>query len=121
MAKTTKAHFAIFKSECEKWIEIFGLKGWQLFFAHERLGGFLNAATSWSLAGRHATFYLFPEMEDLKATNENCRLLAFHEVCELFIGPLSTNAGARFIREHEIRESTHAIIATLQNVLYPKY
>ena len=119
--KTTKKHFKIFKHECRRWIEIFGLKGWEFRYYHAKLGGFKNAACNYHLGDRHAEIYLFPKLERIKPTAEQIKLLAFHEICEVFIGPLFANAGARFLMEHEIKESAHVIIITLQNILYSKY
>ncbi len=121
MAKTTKAHFAIFKSECEKWIDIFGLKGWEISFFHEELKGFRDAATEYHITDRYANIYLFPKLEITKIADDTVRLWAFHEVCEIFMGPMNANAKERFVSRAELNEALHAIIRTLENVLYPKY
>lgn len=119
--KTTKKHFEIFKAECEKWIEIFGLKGWEINFFHKELKGYQNAATEYHITDRYADIYLFPKLKRYKADDDKIRLLAFHEVCEIFMGPMNVNAKERFVARSEINEALHAIIITLQNVLYPKY
>ena len=38
--KTTKAHFKIFKAECERWIKRLGLVSWEVCYTHERLDGY---------------------------------------------------------------------------------
>lgn len=121
MPKTTKKHFNLFVAECEKWIEIFGLKGWEFHYHHTKLDGFNNAASNYHLGDRYADIYFFPKLKRIKPVAKQIKLLAFHEICEVFIGPLFVNANARYVARHEILESTHAIIVTLQNILYRKY
>ena len=36
--KTTAKDFKLFKVECLKWIEVFGLKAWDFYFQHGGVG-----------------------------------------------------------------------------------
>jgi hypothetical protein len=46
------------------------------------------------------------------------RASAFHEVMELFLARVNILAGNRSCREEEMGEELHAIIKTLQNVVF---
>ena len=127
MSTTTKADFKVFQTECEKWINIFGLHDWEIGFRHEDFRELNRAECYLDLDGRISTIRLnkdwtidndgnIDEVTDLKL-----KKTAFHEVCEILIAPLSINSRMRFIRECEIESSEHYIIMTLENVLFPKY
>jgi len=127
MSTTTKADFKLFQTECEKWINIFGLYDWEICFRHEEFTEQNRAECYLDLDGRISTIRLnkdwtidndgnVDEVTDLKL-----RKTAFHEVCEILIAPLSINSRMRFIREGEIESSEHYIIRTLENILFSKY
>ena len=120
MTKTTKADFKLFKAECERWIGILGLRDWEAHFTHNEFDNSDRAGIHVNLNGRITTIGLNKEQtsdfDDL-----DIRKWAFHEVCELLIGPLSVNARSRYINEDELEQSEHYIIRTLESVLFPKY
>ena len=124
--KTTSKHFLIFKQEYEKWIEIYGLKDGEIVFAHsdEKVGEGNTAHCNRNYFNRIARLSLcetWPDDSMAELSDENVRLAAFEETCHPFLYILSACAYARFIMEDEIGAAEHAIIRTLQNVLYPKY
>ena len=125
MPTTTKADFKLFKKESEKWIDIIGLKGFEFRFCHALFDGDDNstfADVSWDTAGRCAYINLYKEWPDIYQKNDNeVRIAAFHEVAHVFIGKLGNLARARYIKEREIEEEEHAIIRTLEGILFPKY
>jgi len=121
MAKTTKADFKLFQTECEKWIDIFGLRDWEVNYMHEEFSEENRAECYLDLDGRISTIRLNKEWEPDEASDFKLRKSAFHEVCELLLAPLSINSRMRFIREGEIESSEHYIIRTLENVLFSKY
>lgn len=122
--KTTSEQFELFKAECQKWIDIFGLKDWEFYFKHKNHGKG-NVAyccrNSDSRIAELALCEIWPDDPVISMTDENIRKAAFEEVCHIFLYRLSSNAYARFIMEHEINEAEHSIIRVLQNTLYPKY
>ena len=118
--KTTAKHFEIFKTECQKWIEIFGLKGWQVIYDHVKMDrDTIKADCNYSVIKRHCEIRLNTSYPH-KVSNDSIRRDAFHEVCELFIGELVTLAEYRYSTKDEIEEQAHAIIRTLENVLWEK-
>jgi len=124
MPKTTKKHFDLFVSESRKWIDIFGLKAQEIHFKHEDVGNGNIAMCRRDSVARVAKLSLcktWPVRFIMDLSDENVKLAAFEEVCHIFLYELSSCAYSRFIMEHEIDESEHSIIRTLQSVLYPKY
>jgi len=122
--KTTKKHFEIFKGECEKWIDILGLKDWEIHFEHRDVGDGNIAECHRNSASRIARLSLcrvWPGKSMVALTDDNIRTSAFEEVCHVLLYGLSSCAYARHIMEHEIDEAEHAVIMRLLNVLYPKY
>ena len=122
--KTTKKHFEIFKAECEKWIDIFGLKDYEFHFEHKAVGDENIAEccrNSTSRTARLSLCKVWPEYSMVALTDYNVKTSAFEEVCHVLLYSLSSCAYSRHIMEHEIDEAEHGIIKTLQNVLYLKY
>lgn len=116
--KTTKKHFEIFKAEALKWIDFFGLKDWEVEFAHIRDDENMAACTT-RCTNRWAKLSLSTVWTDV-VSDYDVRKCAFHEVVELFIAPLFTCAHSRYISEHEIKEADHMIVRTLENVIFEK-
>lgn len=125
--KTSKEDFELFKAECKKWVEFFGLKCWQISYLH------LNSCNeenfediAWiepNVETMSVIFFLNREWVDDKIfyCKEEVKLLAFHEVCELLLTKLDDLAGMRFnVTEERVRSTTHEIIYTLENSVYEK-
>ncbi len=120
--KTTKKDFVLFKQEVRKWIDILGLKSWDLDIVHKNNGD-MPSAVGWcrfNLIGRCATIGLAEKWE-LEITDKSIRKTAFHEVSELLTARLNVVASERCITQAEIEESVHELIRTLENVLWVKY
>jgi len=124
MQKTTKKHFDSFVSESCKWIDIFGLKAYEVHFKHEDVGDGNIAMCNRNSVSRIAKLSLcktWPVKSMVDLSDDNIKVAAFEEVCHIFFYTLSSCAYSRHIMEHEIDEAEHSIIRTLQSVLYPKY
>lgn len=120
---TTKTDFALFCKEAEKWLEIFGLKDWEVKYIHSEGNGQDYALCYTNPVGRTAKIGLYktwPE-PDVKKTRNEIKISAFHEVCHIFLESLVSSARARFIMPHEIEETSHGIIRTLERILFTKY
>ena len=120
--KTTQRHFELFRAECEKWIEIFGLKGWEVHINHDDIDADeTRADCSISTSSRYCEIRLnkkWGKDHGVKLTDRQIERYAFHEVCELLLAPLVANAEHRYATKIEILETTHDIIRTLENVLW---
>jgi len=123
MTKTTKSDFELFCKECLRWQDILGLHGFEINFFHtdEDKGDFCYCNIN--PVNRTVLIELCKKWPDekYKKTNEQIKLSAFHEVCHILMDLLSSCARARYICSHEIDESEHAIIRTLERVLFSKY
>jgi len=114
--KTTLKHFALFKKHVHVWLDHFGLKDWEIILSHsipEDCKGAL-AACEVDMTSRFCTIYLNPKW-NRATTDELIKNSAFHEVCELLLGPLDICAKARHITEDEIDSERHGVIARLYN------
>ena len=119
--KITPEHFEIFKKECQKWIEIFGLKNWQINYVHKKLEK-ARARTSFNCVGGIATIFLNTNWDE-DATYyfdvNDIRKSAFHEVCELLLGRLNNMVEQRYaLHGEDAEEEVHRIIRILENVLW---
>jgi len=119
--KTSKADFELFKKHVGKWVDVFGLKCWQLHFTTETLAN-ERAQIRYNLIHRQAIFALnteFREYEDISIDKALIERTAFHEVMELFLAPLVGMIEQRFaLGVDDITEATHMIIRTLENVVW---
>lgn len=116
--KTTAKHFEIFKAECEKWIEIFGLKGWSIWYSHTVEDNTNRAECSYKILNRSLGFRLNPDWGGDTVTEKALSKDAFHEVSEALLCRIRCLSQSRFIHLDEIDEEIHAIIRTLENVLW---
>jgi hypothetical protein len=119
--KTTKRHFKLFCDEIRKFIDIFGLVGWEVYFEHKQYLSTELAVCITDQQGRTCTISLAPKWVALKPTDLEVRKAAFHEVCELLLSRLNRFAKDRFIHESQIDEESHNIIRILERVLWEKY
>ena len=125
MTVTTKADFELFCKESERWIDIFGLKDWEVKFSHlKNSNGKDYSYFNSNCENRTVMLELcdkWPKRYSPEKTNNEIKLCAFHEVCHIFLETLASCARTRHILPHEIDEAGHGIIRTLERVLYPKY
>ncbi|UCD87146.1 MAG: hypothetical protein JSV01_05120, partial [Desulfobacterales bacterium] len=119
--KTSKRHFTLFCNEVRKFIDIFGLAGWEVYFEHKQYLSTEQAVCITDQQGRTCTIALSTQWIGLKPTDSEVRKAAFHEVCELLLSRLNTFAKDRFVRESQIDEESHNIIRILERVLWQKY
>lgn len=118
MNKTTSSDFKVFKSECDKWIDTFGLKAWSVHYEHKDVGKDTLASCYYDVTNRIATLVLSKGWDDDEVTDYQVRKSAFHEVCELLMANMRTLAEYRYTTRLEIEEEIHAIIRTLENTIY---
>ena len=116
--RTTTKHFKQFKRECRKWIRIFGLYGWEVYYFHEDDGAGRRAWASYKAIGRICIMCLNRNWKTVKPTKRLVRLAAFHEVCELLLARVNTEAKYRFASEEVVDEASHEVIRVLEKVLW---
>lgn len=114
---TTTEDFNIFQLEAVKWLGYFGLKGWRIFWKHEKLDADF-AQVRYNILARNAVFVLNTEFDTCDYSEDQIRSSAFHEVCELLLVRLSDMGKMRFITEVEIDEEVHNLIRIFENTIF---
>lgn len=116
--RTTAAHFKIFKAECEKWIKVWGLLEWKIYYDHLELDGDYGECCR-NLIAKKATIALGKTWANINAIgSQEVKAIAFHEVAELLLSGLDILAMARFTTANEIESERHSIIQRLENVVF---
>lgn len=116
---TTKVDFELFKKECEKWIEVFGLKGWSVVYCHDEKKCDNYAEVWYNLKARCATITLIKKWGNLFTGKDfQIKQSAFHEARELFYARINLLAKARYVTEYEIDEEIHNLIRNDENLIF---
>ena len=118
--KTTKAHFELFKKECQKWIDIFELSNWSVRYVHGGLSDDAFAHTNRDLKAYNATISFTDNWGDTKfnkLNKEEISELAKHGVLHLLFARFSMNANSRFIGYDDLVEAEHEIIQKLIKII----
>ena len=119
MNKQQKKYFDIFKKECLKWVEFFGLK-----HTHITIGYTTNTelyfAASWP-DHEAKVCEIKINLSSLDDTNIHfIKRAAFHEVCECLFSGVYFCAESRDYSEKLMNAEVHAIIRTLENTVFDK-
>ncbi|MGL5474008.1 MAG: hypothetical protein ACRDBZ_05235 [Citrobacter braakii] len=122
--ETTPEHFALFKSEAQRFIDLFGLLDWQTDFEHQLLDDARANCRFWR-QGKQAVLTLSTEWSKYDTLDdERVRRSAFHEVCELMLADIYGAATdvdmTGRLREERLERATHAVIRRLENVVLPR-
>lgn len=115
--KTTAKDFSIFKKECQKWIDFFGLKEYRVHYEHSSEYTDCVAFCVTDQAGGCATLGLIKDV-GYERNNLAIRESAFHEVCELLLSKMCHIARDRAFCEEELTCETHSIIRRLENTVF---
>jgi len=121
--KTNKVHFKIFKDECKKWLEYWGLTEWKVYYSHKNWNDDALASCSSDIKAMVATINLEPDWSSTMDDEdiELClRQTAFHEVCEVFLSKFRDVAKRRDNTWDEIIHNNHEIIRRLENCVFDR-
>lgn len=115
MARITQRDFDRFKKECEKQLEHYGLRGWQVYFNLVHLEGRF-ADVKWSVPDRVATISLSTIFPKLRGETKSALLLltAKHEVLHLFLARIRAEAVAREFDRFSFDDAEHEVIRVLE-------
>ena len=115
---TTAAHFELFQKECRKWIDIFGLDEWKIYFLH------LDQPDSKRLAACNyvgltfvATFILNKDWKHDAPNNNLVKMVARHEVVHLLIAPLNCLATSRYVTEDEVDNAVERLVHKIEAIM----
>ena len=115
--RLSQKHYQLFRAECGKQLDRFGLKGWKIYYQFKKLDNiFANA--QWDYSGKVATITLskdFPKPFDnlIKQIKET----ALHECLEILLGSVSRMAGRRDYIQEDFDAEIHSVIRTLEKLL----
>ena len=126
---TTEEHFETFKRACQKWIDIFGLTEWTIYYEHKPAPG-MFAQTVLNVQNAIATLRLAKEWPDdqvCPVTNEAVEENALHEVIHVLLGDLDRAGCSRSfdrsemssILERTVHRIEHALDAVQGKVEWP--
>lgn len=119
--KTTKKDFELFKSECQKWIDRFGLTEWTVHFKFNSLSDrYIRARTNYDINAGSAAITLNRDSENDPTKvyyGTSLADTAKHEVLHLLFAKLSSKATSRYLNDGELEEAEHAILMRLMKVL----
>lgn len=115
--------FDLFKKECNRWIEVFGLKEWEIEYAFTPDGEKIDAWVCFDEQnGMVAIICMnanWKERDENFYNDDNIKKAAFHEVCEVLVAKLVRSAVSRFsVTEDEIVLMKHELIRRLENSMY---
>jgi len=123
---TTKEKIAYFTSECQRFIDFFGLHEWQIYFGeHEdssaRSMCFTSGITD-NVYGDGMMTELSYNKDWLNSAGKNeISVCAFHEIMELLLSKLrdySTN-DSFIVSQREVDDEVHRIIRRFENKIHP--
>ena len=115
--KLTKNQFALFCEEVQKWRDRAGLLRWSLSVGDEVSNDDSDAECWGNLLSGIAGISI-KQNWDSKPSDRYITQLAFHEVMELLLLPLSTLAEERFCTENQLEMARHDVIRTLEHLLW---
>ena len=117
--ETTRKDFEVFKAECQKWIDYWGLSSYNFYFFHEVPDGLprCRAACRSDYCARHVSLFLNTVWDEPPVKNE-IQLVAFHEVDEALLSRYHFLAQERFVSEDELEAARHEIIAIHSNTVF---
>ena len=115
--KTTKKDFRLFKKECRKWIEFFGLKQYECRYFHDKCDGRAEFYTD--ITGGLFSVTLNTEFNNCKITKREIKMVASHEIVEglLFANAISL-CFERGYDSNEVDNAFHPIVRTLENTVF---
>lgn len=113
----TKKHFELFKAECQKWIKIFELNGWNITFWHKKLDPEKHWSQCWvNLNGRQINLKL-NTVWDNEVSIDKIKSVAKHECIHALLARFSEIGNARFITDSEIYEAEEELVYKLEKII----
>ncbi|MHB1000466.1 MAG: hypothetical protein ACYC27_14600 [Armatimonadota bacterium] len=120
--ETTADQFLLFQKEFNRWVEIFGLKQWEVIFTNKPDDDG-RAGVDWEIPSYIVKVNLSTIWYgyDDPVSDDEIRISAFHEACELLLAPIHACMSRRYLMKHEVEEELHVLIRTLENTMYERY
>jgi len=112
---TNSGQFGLFKRECRKWIDRFGLNGWRFDFHLDDIED-NQAQVNRDFIGCVATVVFNTKILKLtdKTFNETIKDTAKHEMIHVLLGNHTALANSRFVQSDEIVKSEEELARKLE-------
>lgn len=121
IVELSDAQFLVFKNEAQKWINLFGLKDWEIFFRFEGTEEFNRAECRINWSGKVCSLVLGRWQTEEHSDNE-IRKCAFHEACELLLAEMeriSLDEEIPYAERKGLTEAArHGVIRRLENSVF---
>ena len=112
--KTSKASFNRFKAEFLRWVDLFGLKDYRVYFALKKLDSI--AHISIDEGGKVVNVTLANELTKEDA-QESIESHAKHEVLHLLLNRLVWIGSCRYISDSELQDEWERLVIRLEKVI----
>jgi hypothetical protein len=111
--KTTQKQFKEFKEEFKRFIEVFNLRDWRVFYYLEKLEN-QSANVNYNVETREAVVKLSTVLPD----NDNVLKLAQHEAAHLLLAPLYTEVLEKVnpIEKYYLGATEESITVVIENL-----
>jgi hypothetical protein len=132
MVKIKTDDFSVFVKECKKWIDIFGMYDWEFKFVpaspedeNDELGERrFKAWVTFDSEAALAVVYFntkWREYEEIELSEEDIKLTAFHEVCEILLADIMRLVHARMnVCEEDVNLVKHKLIHRFEEVIFKR-
>ena len=121
MTSTTAKHFAVFKKECLRMIDVLGLRDWHIRIERGEVDGerrfeetTTEATASVTAEARCAVVTMGSRMND--ATDKILKEHARHEILHVVLGDLMACAYDRYTTPEQIRIENEKLVARLSRL-----
>lgn len=113
-----KREFAMFKAECQRWVQALGLTDWRLHYEFDECDKAL-ATVNRDYEGRCATITLSTFLENVHRHEavETVKSSAKHEILHLLLGELDWLNGKRIVSGDVWAAAEHGVMRRLEKVL----
>ena len=116
--KITNKDFGVYKTEVVKWINSFGLNGWDFDFKIDGKDKDSLSTLRWNNEGRNCTFTINRDWGNNEISEENIKKSALHEVLHLIFSKATHLADKRFADKHSLEEAWEEAVNTLVNYFF---
>lgn len=118
----TKKEFAIFKAECQKWVNVFGLRDWKMYYHFEEIDNALGGINR-DYEGKTARVSLHPFQCRVPRSEviESVKRTALHEILHLLLGELDWLRSSRVLTEQVWNAAEHGVIRRLEAALLERH
>jgi hypothetical protein len=112
----TEDHYEMFQDEFQYWVNMYGLKGWELHFSFDKeTGEDARAQIFRDHDARITIVMLATKWQGCEPTEYNIRKCAFHEASELLLSKINDLTRSRCVTDKQIEEEIHNLIRVLEN------